>query len=160
MLGKGAGLFPTNRTSEGAPIHSPNSVHLSAPRPAALPQHPAADPSPSAPQKKGSPSFTTTLEPHPSRRETVLSLLSPQQATAATCDPQGRLAIIAGGGSGKTLTISARVALLVDGGIDPAQITALTFTKKAATEMKERIERLCGPVPQMRITTFHVIIAR
>src|SRR5699024_5020354 len=64
--------------------------------------------------------------------------LDPEQLRAATA-PRGPVAIIAGAGTGKTRTITHRIAHLVDGGfVNPDQVLAVTFTSRAASEMRER----------------------
>ena len=67
--------------------------------------------------------------------------------------------IIAGPGTGKTAVLSARIVRLVNSGVDPASILALTFTVKAAAELRERIERLCKPASlshsAITAATFH-----
>lgn len=69
--------------------------------------------------------------------------------------------IIAGAGSGKTHTLTCRIAHLIEKGADPYQILALTFTNKAATEMKERIIKLVGPEARnIWMGTFHSVFAR
>ncbi|MDD2435025.1 MAG: UvrD-helicase domain-containing protein, partial [Bacilli bacterium] len=68
----------------------------------------------------------------------------------------GPLLVLAGAGSGKTRVLTTRVAYLIDQGIDPKQILAITFTNKAAKEMKDRIIKMLGPVAyQIQISTFH-----
>ena len=65
--------------------------------------------------------------------------------------------IIAGPGTGKTAVLGARIARIIKEGVDPASILALTFTVKAAAELRERIDRLCGPAYHAALTaaTFH-----
>lgn len=66
------------------------------------------------------------------------------------------LFIVAGAGTGKTMTITAKVAYLISEGMNPSQILALTFTNKAAREMRERIIEMVGPAANMSsISTFH-----
>lgn len=81
-------------------------------------------------------------------------LNSRQREAAETIN--GNIVIIAGAGSGKTRTITYRIAHMVkECGIDPNSILALTFTNKAANEMKERIEKLVGEDTPVSATTFH-----
>ena len=84
-----------------------------------------------------------------------LEKLNKQQYEAATCT-EGPLLILAGAGSGKTGTMTHRIAYMIkDCGIDPYSILAVTFTNKAAGEMRDRVEALVGPKPGMWIQTFH-----
>lgn len=84
-----------------------------------------------------------------------LQKLNPQQYEAATT-LEGPLLILAGAGSGKTGTMTHRIAYMIrDAGVDPRSILAVTFTNKAAAEMRERVEVLVGSVQGMWIQTFH-----
>jgi DNA helicase-2/ATP-dependent DNA helicase PcrA len=84
-----------------------------------------------------------------------LKTLNPQQLEAATTT-EGPLLILAGAGSGKTGTMTRRIAYMIDeADISPYSILAVTFTNKAAGEMRERVESLVGEVPGMWIQTFH-----
>ena len=88
-----------------------------------------------------------------------LDHLNPEQRKAAT-HVDGPLLILAGAGSGKTATMTHRIAYLIEQGVSPYQILAVTFTNKAAGEMRERVEKLVGRCPGMWIMTFHVMSLR
>lgn len=74
----------------------------------------------------------------------------------------GPLMIVAGAGSGKTKVLTTRIANLMKNGVDAFNILALTFTNKAAAEMKERIEKILGnsDARNLYIGTFHSVFAR
>ena len=74
----------------------------------------------------------------------------------------GPIMIVAGAGSGKTKVLTTRIAHLIRNGVDPFNILALTFTNKAAAEMKERIEHILGnrEARNLYIGTFHSVFAR
>ncbi len=89
-----------------------------------------------------------------------LSSLNPEQREAVLW-PGGPLQIFAGAGSGKTRVITYRIARFLNEGVTPHQILAVTFTNKAAKEMRERIGEMVGPESkQIWIGTFHAICAR
>ena len=76
----------------------------------------------------------------------LLANLNPVQREAVT-HPGGPLLIVAGAGSGKTRVLTSRVGWLIkDQGVSPFEILAITFTNKAADEMKGRVATLVGPV--------------
>ncbi|MCI0584462.1 MAG: ATP-dependent helicase [Chloroflexi bacterium] len=89
-----------------------------------------------------------------------LARLAPDQRAAATAPP-GPVLCVAPAGSGKTTTLVARVAWLVDSGVDPATIAAITFNRKAAEELSERLaaalEPLTVPAAAVRVRTFHAL---
>ena len=83
-----------------------------------------------------------------------------QQVAVQYCD--GASLVIAGAGSGKTRVLTYKIAWLLEQGMAPWQILALTFTNKAAREMKERIGRLVGDekARYLQMGTFHSVFAR
>jgi DNA helicase II / ATP-dependent DNA helicase PcrA len=93
--------------------------------------------------------------------ESFLSGLNPPQHAAAE-HFEGPLLVLAGAGSGKTRVLTTRIALLIEEfGVDPSSILALTFTNKAAGEMRQRLRRLLGrDLGGTWIGTFHAIGAR
>lgn len=90
----------------------------------------------------------------------LLDQLNDAQREAAGCI-EGPVMIIAGAGSGKTRTLTFRIAHLIEQGVDPFNILALTFTNKAAKEMKDRIIKLVGAeAKNIWMGTFHSVFAR
>ncbi|MGM0597861.1 MAG: ATP-dependent helicase [Myxococcota bacterium] len=86
------------------------------------------------------------------------NLNPPQKKSVSTLE--GPLMVLAGAGSGKTRVLTRRIANIVQQGISPHRIIAVTFTNKAAQEMKERVEELIGKIDGLWIGTFHSIAAR
>jgi superfamily I DNA/RNA helicase len=97
--------------------------------------------------------------PHPSVGDRV-ARLAPDQRAAATAPP-GPVLCVAPAGSGKTTTLVARVAWLVDGGTAPGTITVVAFNKRAAEELAARIDAALGPLGigagAVRVRTFHAL---
>ena len=93
--------------------------------------------------------------------QSIFEGLNDEQKKAVSC-ADGPILIVAGAGSGKTRVLTSKVAFLLESGVDPASILALTFTKKAAGEMKERIALMVGPARARRVVmgTFHSIFVR
>lgn len=76
-------------------------------------------------------------------------------------DTEGAVLVIAGAGSGKTRVLTSRIAYLVEEkGINPANIMAITFTNKAADEMKERLAKIIGNIGDMWVSTIHSMCVR
>ena len=94
-------------------------------------------------------------------RHPLLAGLNDEQRAAVT-HFEGPLLILAGAGSGKTRVLTSRVAYLIHvHGVRPDEVVAITFTNKAAGEMKARIAGLVGPIARtMWISTFHSMCAR
>ncbi|MCF0177071.1 MAG: UvrD-helicase domain-containing protein [Bacteroidales bacterium] len=94
-------------------------------------------------------------------KEGIFTGLNNAQAEGVR-ETDGPTLIIAGAGSGKTRVLTCRIANLIENGVDPSRILALTFTKKAAGEMKERIAALVSPEKARRLWmgTFHSIFVR
>ncbi len=92
---------------------------------------------------------------------TVTEGLNPAQLDAVV-HPEGPLLVVAGAGSGKTRVLTHRIAHLIEQeGVSPFEILAITFTNKAADEMKQRVGALIGPVAErMWISTFHSACVR
>ncbi len=92
--------------------------------------------------------------------EDILSSLNESQRRAVTHEGSNLL-VIAGAGSGKTRVLTYRVAYLIARGVEPSKILALTFTNKAASEMKKRIEELVGERASSVLSgTFHAVALR
>jgi DNA helicase-2/ATP-dependent DNA helicase PcrA len=109
---------------------------------------------------------TQTVEPAPHRRLSVdpaalLAQLNPQQR-AAVLNSGSPLLIVAGAGSGKTRVLTHRIGwLIAERGVHPGEILAITFTNKAAGEMRERVRALVGrPAAVMWVSTFHSACVR
>ena len=92
---------------------------------------------------------------------TILDGLNEEQRKAVSCT-EGPVLIVAGAGSGKTRVLTSRIAYILSGGTDPSRVLALTFTKKAAGEMKERIAGIVGSKPARKLVmgTFHAVFVR
>jgi superfamily I DNA/RNA helicase len=97
---------------------------------------------------------------HPAVVERLARLQADQRAAATA--PPGPVLCVAPAGSGKTTTLVARIAWLVDGGAEPESICAVTFNRRAAEELRERVEAALDPLgaglaDRIRIRTFHAL---
>lgn len=89
-----------------------------------------------------------------------LDCLNPEQREAVDFSG-GPMLVFAGAGSGKTRVITCRIAKLLGQGVSPHRILAVTFTNKAAREMKERVEKMVGPdAKHIWMGTFHSVCSR
>ena len=116
-------------------------------------------PAPAAPARPALYALPDPDAPPPAPR---LDALDPEQREAVLCT-DGPLLVIAGAGSGKTRVMTERTAHLIEQGIaHPGQILSITFTNKAAGEMRERLARRVGPelAGTVRLGTFHALCAR
>ncbi len=101
--------------------------------------------------------FETTVS---GRAALDLQGLNPDQLDAVV-HRGGPLLVVAGAGSGKTRVLTHRIAHLIDEGVPPSAILAITFTNKAADEMRHRVAALVGPVTRaMWVCTFHSACVR
>jgi len=116
----------------------------------------AAAPREAKPQTEAPTEPPPEPDERPATAAAPLQGLNPQQQAAATT-PDRRVLVIAGPGTGKTHTLLARIAHLLRSGIAPEAILAVTFTRRAAGELRERLARLAGDGPPPRADTLHAL---
>src|SRR5689334_10581665 len=106
--------------------------------------------------------ITDAIPSNPDLDPLLADLTEPQRR--AVLQTEGPLLVVAAAGSGKTRTITRRIAHLVRCGIPPWSILGLTFTNKAAAEMRARVMELLSEDPRatrgLTVTTFHSLCAR
>ena len=93
----------------------------------------------------------------------MTAFLPSDEQSAIIGAPIGPMRIAAGAGTGKTTTLAHRIGHLIDSGADPERILGITFTNKAAAEMKSRVEQMLGAnalVASPLICTFHSLCVR
>lgn len=106
--------------------------------------------------------FGNNMDPElsePGKLDKIISRLNERQKEAVLYG-EGPIVVFAGAGSGKTRVITARIAALLESGIPPRAIVAMTFTNKAAREMKERVVQWSPIGHMVTIGTFHSLCAR
>eukprot|EP01034_Spumella_vulgaris_P003380 gene3380-4351_t len=113
------------------------------------------DPFPGAPEALVPPHAAAASAASP-----LLANLNDEQLAAVTL-PAGHALILAGAGSGKTRVITMKIAHMIEKGMDPKRIAAITFTNKAASEMRERAQHLIGRrAKDVLVCTFHALGVR
>ncbi|MBQ8427013.1 MAG: UvrD-helicase domain-containing protein [Clostridia bacterium] len=94
------------------------------------------------------------------RIDNLLSKLNTEQIKPVL-DTEGAVLVIAGAGSGKTRVLTSRIAyLIMEKNVSPSNIMAITFTNKAAGEMKDRLQTLVGDISEMWVSTIHSMCVR
>ncbi|GAA3766666.1 UvrD-helicase domain-containing protein [Salinactinospora qingdaonensis] len=157
---------PVKRSKKATPARASHGHHDSLDAPVASPT--AADsygetpplaeatPTTAAPPAEDPMLFPAAVAETPPRPQSLLAGLDPEQRAAAE-RPGGPLLIVAGPGTGKTRTLTHRIAhLITEGTVTAAECLAITFTRRAAAELRERLASLLGEqAAGMTVTTFH-----
>ncbi|MBL8113033.1 MAG: UvrD-helicase domain-containing protein [Acidobacteria bacterium] len=159
-------LFPPeafdkpDRVAPGVPPSAPDRVAPGVPPSAPDRVAPGVPPSAAARVAPGVPPSAPALPRKAADAKALLEGLNPEQAAAVSA-ADGPLLVLAGAGSGKTRVLTRRLAWLVAHGAPEASVVAMTFTNKAAGEMKERVGTLLGTHrPRSFVGTFHAYCVR
>ncbi|XP_031382980.1 ATP-dependent DNA helicase SRS2-like protein At4g25120 isoform X1 [Punica granatum] len=146
---------PTRESDNGSNDFNSASLHITENIESQIPVQ-NEDSLPFVPEGMGSPAMMKKLD-MPLQYSKYLDSLNERQREAAFSDIATPLMIVAGPGSGKTSTMVGRILVLLNEGINPSNVLAMTFTTAAASEMRDRIGAIAGKeaAKELKISTFH-----